>query len=282
MTAPILYAFTLGMIAALNPCGFPLLPAYLTVFLGRADGGNFRSRTASALIAGACVTLGIVIAFCGIGVLAQIGMLVLAPWTLVLTVCVGVIFLVLGVMGLIGHAPTLSVRAPSFAPGRSAVAMTGFGVAFALSSLSCALPLFLAAVASSFGRLGVMDGLAIFLSYALGMGIFFTGVSFGAAHLGVPVVRRLRKLSRFVPIVANVLLSVVGAYVALSATLALSDNSTTPGFIVDVDAVASSVSQWLASTALMIGSVLLTIVLVSIALLASTAHRAQNHSDDRG
>ena len=31
------YAFAAGMLATLNPCGFTLLPAYLSYYLGRAD-----------------------------------------------------------------------------------------------------------------------------------------------------------------------------------------------------------------------------------------------------
>ncbi len=30
----ILFAFTLGLVAAVNPCGFPMLPAYLALFVG--------------------------------------------------------------------------------------------------------------------------------------------------------------------------------------------------------------------------------------------------------
>ena len=33
------YSFMLGILAAVNPCGFVLLPAYLLYFLG-IDGGN--------------------------------------------------------------------------------------------------------------------------------------------------------------------------------------------------------------------------------------------------
>jgi hypothetical protein len=34
---PLGYAFGAGMVAAVNPCGFALLPAYLALFLGGRD-----------------------------------------------------------------------------------------------------------------------------------------------------------------------------------------------------------------------------------------------------
>ena len=37
LDAPLAYAFTAGLVATVNPCGFPMLPAYLSYFVG-ADG----------------------------------------------------------------------------------------------------------------------------------------------------------------------------------------------------------------------------------------------------
>ena len=48
-------------------------------------------------------------------------------------------------------------RSRRLGSGRGALAMVGFGVTYAVASLTCALPLFLAAVAGSFGRLGVLQ-----------------------------------------------------------------------------------------------------------------------------
>ena len=36
------YAFTVGMVATVNPCGFAMLPAYLSFFLGEAPPGSTR------------------------------------------------------------------------------------------------------------------------------------------------------------------------------------------------------------------------------------------------
>ena len=51
--APLALAFTAGMIATVNPCGFAMLPAYLGYFLGlearRGRGQSARSRARSRI-----------------------------------------------------------------------------------------------------------------------------------------------------------------------------------------------------------------------------------------
>ncbi|MGW8194631.1 MAG: cytochrome c biogenesis CcdA family protein, partial [Desulforhopalus sp.] len=41
---PFGYAYGAGMVSAVNPCGFAMLPVYLTLYLG-ADDGEFRTRS---------------------------------------------------------------------------------------------------------------------------------------------------------------------------------------------------------------------------------------------
>ncbi len=60
--APLALAFSAGMVATVNPCGFAMLPAYLSFFLGLeggADDEDRRAGVARALAVGAAVTAGL-------------------------------------------------------------------------------------------------------------------------------------------------------------------------------------------------------------------------------
>ena len=46
----LLFAFSVGMAAAINPCGFALLPAYLSYYLG-LESGQTRSDADTATVA---------------------------------------------------------------------------------------------------------------------------------------------------------------------------------------------------------------------------------------
>src|SRR3954451_18569282 len=64
---PFGYAFGAGMVAAVNPCGFVMLPAYLSLYLGLRE-ADFASRPAAerivrGLAVGGSVSLGFILLF---------------------------------------------------------------------------------------------------------------------------------------------------------------------------------------------------------------------------
>ena len=68
------YSFMLGMLAAVNPCGFVLLPAYLLYFLG-IDGGNqgvSRAPLQRALRVSAAVSSGFLAVFLIVGSISRL------------------------------------------------------------------------------------------------------------------------------------------------------------------------------------------------------------------
>jgi cytochrome c-type biogenesis protein len=284
-TVPVTYAFTLGLIAAVNPCGFPLLPAYLAHFAGdRADRG-WVLRTARAVMAGACVTAGFVLAFGSAGLLVESGMILIIDWVPWLMILFGVAMVALGVLTFLGRSLRLPLPVIPFSTGRTALAMAGFGVAYATASLSCALPLFLAGVGGAFTRVGFLGGVATFVAYALGMGVFVTAASLIAAHVGVVALRRVRPVARVLPHVMAAVPVVVGLYLVYYWFSDLVAPLTTPTLSRLVDNVQSVVSAALSSSPLA-GVVLGAIVVAGFVLIAAAArwhafHPPMSQSEDR-
>ena len=84
---PVGYAFGAGMVAAVNPCGFAMLPAYLSLYLGaKEDEFAKRSpvaRMLRALLVGATVSSGFVLLFGLSGIVISAGgnaLLGAMPW----------------------------------------------------------------------------------------------------------------------------------------------------------------------------------------------------------
>ncbi|MGH9186858.1 MAG: cytochrome c biogenesis CcdA family protein, partial [Acidimicrobiales bacterium] len=70
--APLAFALTLGMVATVNPCGFAMLPAYLSYFVGvdapqSGDAEGTRGSVLRALVVSAAVTAGFAATFGVIG-----------------------------------------------------------------------------------------------------------------------------------------------------------------------------------------------------------------------
>ncbi|WP_200213942.1 cytochrome c biogenesis CcdA family protein [Micromonospora coerulea] len=213
MTTPLLLALTAGMLGAVNPCGFAMLPAYLSLLVaGPADG---RGAVGRALTATAGLTLGYVLVFVAFGLaLAPLAdwLRPRLPWT---TVTLGVLLAVAGCWLLAGRrlpAPRPFARAPRLT--RSLPSMALFGMASALASLSCTIAPFLAIVVTSLQAGSTLRGLALFAAYAIGMGLVVAVAALGVALLRGRVVARLRGAGPLVPRLSGLVLVLAGGYVA--------------------------------------------------------------------
>jgi cytochrome c biogenesis protein CcdA len=183
------------MVATVNPCGFAMLPAYLALVA--------RDNLARAFVSGLVMTAGFVTFFGLFGLLVTPLAGTLKRYLPFVTVVIGLGMIVIGILLLIGKDLYLRLPKLSAAP-KSPWSMYGYGIAFAIASLSCAIGPFLAVVGASLQTGGVA-----FLAYALGMGLVVTAL----AVAGSVLAPRIRKLLPHVGRIGGAVLVVVGAYV---------------------------------------------------------------------
>lgn len=238
------YAFGLGLVGAANPCGLPLLPAYVSLF---ADGApSSQARLVRALGSSACVTAGFVTCFglLGLALGAVVaGVESVVPW---LMVGFGAVLAVLGALGLAGWRMKLSL--PQVRVGRGGPAgMFGFGIVYALASLGCALPVFLVAVGGGLDHSGLWVVLRSALAYALGMGAFLAVLALAAVTARRALVKLARPVGRAGHWLAGVLLTISGCYLAYYWATSLADPHHTPALVTAVNSAQASLSSWMAT-----------------------------------
>ncbi len=192
--------FGAGLVAAVNPCGFAMLPAYLAYFLGigsadqAADTGRNVLR---GLLVGLTLTAGFVAFFGIIGALTSslISTSTIAdrgPW---ITLAISGLMVVLGIAMLAGFEPKISVpRLSKGGDSQGLISMFLFGVSYAVVSLGCASPVFFGSVSGSFSTDGVWEGTLRFLAYALGMGLVITFLTLAVAMGRSGVTANMRRL----------------------------------------------------------------------------------------
>lgn len=222
MAAPsLLYPFTLGMLAAVNPCGFPLLPAYLEYFVGPSgaepSGPAPATRAARAVTAAAFATVGFVVLFGTLGLITQFGWSALAGHSAsasrYVMVAVGFGMVALGVLTLTRRSVKLPLPQIGTGTGlRRPAALAVFGFSYGVASIGCSLPLFVGGVAASFGHASSVRAVTGLLAYGIGMGTILGALALGIALLGRGAGRHLRRVSRWVPAIGGVVLVAVGAY----------------------------------------------------------------------
>ena len=219
---PVGIAFGAGMVAAVNPCGFAMLPAYLSLYLGahEEDFGkrSSMSRLLWALLVAVVVSSGFVLLFGLAGLVISAGGTLLLGVMPALGIVIGGILVLVGLWMFAGR--TLQADAFGRFAGRvgdprnvSVRSFFLFGLAYGAASLSCTLPAFLAVVGSSLASAGVLAGAGRFFGFGLGMAAVLVTLTLAITFFKQGLVRWLCKAVPYVQLVSAVLLVLAGAYV---------------------------------------------------------------------
>lgn len=220
---PFGFAFGAGMLAAVNPCGFVMLPAYLTLYLGdesEDQRGGIRGvagRSARAVYISLTMGLGFVVLFGAAGLvvgLSQEAVRVALPW---IGFVMGFLITGLGAYVLAGGKlyTGLAQRMADRVGDPGVASLQGyflFGISYALASLSCTLPLFLSVITSSFSRGGIVNGTLQFVSYAAGMTFLILAITIAIAIAKSALVNHLRRIMPYLNAISATVLIIVGAY----------------------------------------------------------------------
>lgn len=280
--APLALALASGMVAAVNPCGFAMLPAYVTFFLGH-EGDRVPSRgesVARAIPVALAVSLGFVVVFGVVGIaLRPISSTVqeYAPWA---TIVIGVGLAMLGVAMVAGKE--LKVRVPVLdRGGRSGGlgSMFLYGVSYAIASLTCTIGIFIANIVNAFSRTDFVSGVAVLVTYAAGMGLVITALTVAIALARDSVVRVLRSGMHHANRAAAVLMVVMGLYVAWYGIFSLrvrSDPGTGAGPVDRVEQWSADATRFVSDVgATRLGLYLLAAIaaMVSVSVLITSLRR---------
>ena len=221
---PFGYVFSAGMIAAVNPCGFAMLPAYLSLYLGTEEsawatksGGR---RVLSGIGIGIAVSSGFVLLFAAVGVVISVvghRLLAAMPWVGVL---IGVLMAGMGLAMLAGRtiSPAACERLAARFQHSGKHSISGFflfGVAYGLASLSCTLPIFMVAVGGALIGENVVLGFTRFLSYSFGMAAVVVTLTIALGLFKLGLLETIRGATRYTQAVSGVLLIIAGGWIIL-------------------------------------------------------------------
>ncbi|MEU0160999.1 cytochrome c biogenesis CcdA family protein [Streptomyces sp. NPDC006261] len=279
---PLALALTAGVLAAVNPCGFALLPAYLSLLVLGDDSPTRGVAVTRALVATASITAGFTALFGIFGLAIQ----PLAgqvqehlPW---FTVTFGSLMAAAGAWLLTGRQlPALMPkvrRAPKVT--RSIPSMALFGMAYATASLGCTIAPFLAIVVSAFRSGSTTEGTVLFAAYAAGMGLIVGVASLTVALTRSTAVGQLRRVGALAPRIGGGLILLVGAYVAYYGWYEIRVQRD-PAVTDPVIDTAGAAQRLLADTLDSVGPAILTTLLAVLLLTAWAIRRRRAQTEDR-
>jgi cytochrome c-type biogenesis protein len=279
--APLGLAFAAGLVATVNPCGFAMLPAYLSYFMGLEgddhDEGEPDAGVGAALRVGAIVSLGFLLVFGTTGLLINAGVRAIIDWIPYVALGVGVVMVVLGAAMLRGYQLSIGfLKVQGGTGSRDTKSVFTFGVSYALASLSCTLPVFLSVVVGSVTATNFVSGFLTYIAYGVGMSVLLIAVTLAVAFARQGIVRHLRSMLRHVQRVSAVFLIVAGAYITWFWIDDLSSEAGEQGAAAGfVEGWSASITNWIGDNSNAVG--LLLGGLIAVAALSSTLKRFEPH-----
>lgn len=238
------YSLLLGMLAAVNPCGFVLLPAYLVSYLSVDDDSSAPTRIRRSLVVGASVSAGFLAVFIIVGAISRLFTDWLASNAKYAALIIGIALIVMGVRMLSGWRPALWV--PSFAGSArhgGVRNMVAFGVIYAIASIGCTIGLLTTAILGSFARHGVVSGVISVALYGLGMGLFVTALTVSLAFAKNALVRGGRGAMKVLSAISSALVVVTGLYLTWYWYVAITERSDPGGFVTVVGRWQSNLAE---------------------------------------
>jgi cytochrome c-type biogenesis protein len=233
-------SFSQGLLAAINPCGFVLLPTYLIYFLGMENlrPGAERASLLRAIKVSLAVSAGFMSVFVVIGTVSNLA----TNWVVVdkaqwLSLVIGVGLVVLGIATLFGYR--LPFTTPKLDVGerdRSVRSMFVFGIAYAIASIGCTVPGFTAVVLGTFSTDGIATGISAIALYGVGMALVVTGLTVTLAFANTALLGVLRRGMVWFEQLAGILLILTGMYLCWYWYSGITDGSG--------GAVVSKATSW--------------------------------------
>jgi cytochrome c biogenesis protein CcdA len=208
-------AFGAGLVAALNPCGFAMLPAYLALVVEGESGGR-RTALGRAVTATAAMAAGFIVVFGGFGLLTVSAAAAVQRYLPYVTVLIGIVLVALGIWLVAGREITFLrglAGGARWAPTTRLGSMFGYGVSYAVASLSCTVGPFLAVTAAASRDGSVLGAAAVYAAYAGGFALVVGVLAVAAALASSAVVDRMRRIVPYINRISGALLVIVGVYV---------------------------------------------------------------------
>jgi len=217
------FAFGAGLLATVNPCGWAMLPAFVSYYLGSReedfDQRPLSRRVLEGLHIGLLITLGFVLVFGLAAVILAAGLHIIVRYMPIAAVLVGAGLVLLGFWLLFGKTLHINFVSPDLElRKRTTRTYFVYGIAYALASLSCTLPIFIAVVSSTLTLQGATASLSMLLAYAAGMAIVLMTIAVSIAVLKGAVANGFQKILPYVNKIGAIALILAGGWIVYYQT----------------------------------------------------------------
>ena len=263
------YSFILGVLAAVNPCGFVLLPTYLIFFLGTREEPNLKTgeRLRRALVVSSGISIGFLAIFFVIGVISRLFTQWIELNAKYASLAIGIVLVIGGARMLTGWTPKFAVPQLGGVQTKTFRATVVYGVAYAVASIGCTIGFLTTAVFGSIALNGFVSGVLSILLYGLGMAMLVTALTVSLAFAKTGLLTIVKNQLHLIQRLGAIFVTLTGIYLVFYWYAAISETRSA-SFVTRIERWQTRVASFLQQQGAFRLAVVLTIV-VAMAVVAS-------------
>lgn len=203
-------AFSAGFLAVLAPCALPMLPSFVSYFMGFEER---RTGIGYALGFGLTTVAGFLTIFLGIGILPSFALNMVANRISIVAPFIGFILVLLGFGHLFSdifyNIPVIKIVTPK---GSGFRAFYLYGLGYGAASMACSFPVFVLLIVQSATAGGFLAIFTIFFVYGLGAATVLVPLTFALTYSRELVYQRLIEILPYMKKINAIILILAGAY----------------------------------------------------------------------
>jgi cytochrome c biogenesis protein CcdA len=263
------YSFILGVLAAVNPCGFVLLPTYLVFFLGTREETELATseRMRRALVVSSGISIGFLTIFFVIGVISRLFTQWIELNAKYASLAIGIVLVIGGARMLSGWTPKFAMPQIGGVQTKTFRATVIYGVAYAVASIGCTIGFLTTAVFGSIALHGFISGVFSILLYGLGMAMLVTALTVSLAFAKTGIVTVIKNRLHIIQRLGAILVTLTGIYLVFYWYAAISEEKST-SFVTRIERWQTSVASFLQQQGAYRLAIVLTLI-VAVAIVAS-------------
>lgn len=263
------YSFILGVLAAVNPCGFVLLPTYLIFFLGTREETELTTseRMRRALVVSSGISIGFLAIFFVIGVISRLFTQWIELNAKYASLAIGIVLVIGGARMLTGWTPKFALPQIGGVQTKTFRATVIYGVAYALASIGCTIGFLTTAVFGSIALHGFISGVFSILLYGLGMAMLVTALTVSLAFAKTGIVTMIKNRLHIVQRLGAIFVTITGIYLVLYWYAAISEERST-SFVTRIERWQTSVASFFQQQGAYRLAIVLTLI-VTVAIVVS-------------
>ena len=271
------YSFVLGVLAAVNPCGFVLLPTYLIFFLGTREEPNLSTaeRLRRALIVSSGISIGFLAIFFVIGVISRLFTQWIELNAKYASLAIGVVLLVGGARMLTGWTPKFASPQMNGVQSKTFRATIIYGLAYAVASIGCTIGFLTTAVFGSIALNGFVSGVFSILLYGLGMAMLVTALTVSLAFAKTGLVTVIKSRLNIIQRLGAFFVTLTGVYLVFYWWAAISETRSTK-FVARIERWQSRVASFLQQQGAFRLAIVLSIIVATAIVLSRRKVDAQS------